>query len=89
LTVLLSSEKTIIKQKSLTSTYILKRSSSSVITQLSEKSFSFSKIEKSSRSVKQSKSCDVTLINIKDFKQFSDSMNIAMIEAATYRTLIR
>ena len=31
----------------------------------------------------------MTLINVKDFKQFSDSMNIAMIKTATYKTLIR
>jgi len=78
-----------IKQKSLTFTYILKRFLSFVITQLSEKSFSFNKIEESSRSVKQLKLHDVTLINVKDFKQFSDSMNIAMIKTVTYRILIR
>ena len=78
-----------IKQKSLTFTHILKRLFSSVITQLSEKSFSFSKIEKSSKSVEQLKSCNVTLINIKDFEQFSDSMNIAMIKIVTFKTLIK
>ncbi len=30
-----------------------------------------------------------SLINVKDFKQFSDSMNIAMIETAIYKTLIK
>jgi len=77
------------KQKSLTSTHILKRSFSSTVTQFSKKSFSFSNTEKSLRSVKQLKSCDVTLINIKDLKQFSDSMNIAMIKTVTYKTLIK
>jgi len=77
------------KQKSLTFTHILKKSSSSVITQLNEKLFSFSKTEKSSRSVKQSKFYDVTLINIKDFKQFSDSINIAIIKIIIYKTLIK
>jgi len=78
-----------IKQKSLIFTHILKRLFSSVITQLSEKSFSFSKTEKSSKSVEQLKSCNATLINIKDFEQFSDSMNIAMIKTVTYKTLIK
>jgi len=72
-TVLLS-KKIAIEQKSLTSTQILKRSISSVITRLSEKSSSFSKIVKSSNSVKSSS---------------FDSMNIAMIEAAAYRSLIK
>jgi len=78
-----------IKQKSLTSTHILKKSFSSVITQLNEKSFLFSKTEKSSRSVEQSKSHNATLINVKDLEQFLDSINIAMIKTATYRTLIK
>ncbi len=78
-----------IKQKSLTFTHILKRSFSSVITQLNEKLFSFNKIEKSLRSVKQLKSCNITLTNIKDFEQFSNSMNIAMIKIMTYKTLIK
>ncbi len=73
--VLLSSNKTIMKQKSLTSTQILKRSISSVVTRLSEKSFSYSKIMKSSNSV--------------NFASSFNSMNIAMIETAAYRSLVK
>jgi len=73
--VLLSSNKTIMKQKSLTSTQILKRSTSSVITWLSEKSSSFSKIMKSSNSV--------------NFASSFNSMNIAMIETAAYKSLVK
>jgi len=72
-TVLLS-KKIVIEQKSSTSTQILKRSISSVVTRLSEKSSSFSKIMKSFNSVKSSS---------------FDSMNIAIIEAAAYRSLIK
>jgi len=70
----LSSKKIAIEQKSSTSTQILKRFISSVITRLSEKSSSFSKIVKSFNSVKSSP---------------FDSMNIAMIEAAAYRSLVK
>jgi len=70
----LSSKKIMIEQKSSTSTQILKRSISSVITQLSEKSSSFSKIMKSFNSVKSSS---------------FDSMNIAIIKTAAYRSLIK
>ncbi len=73
--VLFSSNKTITKQKSLTSTQILKRFISSVITQLSEKSSSFSKIMKSFNSV--------------NFASSFDSMNIAMIETAAYKSLVK
>jgi len=72
-TVLLS-KKIAIEQKSSTSTQILKRSISSVVTRLSEKSSSFSKIMKPFNSVKSSS---------------FDSMNIAMIETAAYRSLIK
>jgi len=71
----LSSKKIAIEQKSLISTQILKRSISSVVTRLSEKSSSFSKIVKSSNSV--------------NFASSFDSMNIAMIEAAAYRSLVK
>jgi len=71
----LSSKKIAIEQKSSISTQILKRSISSVITQLSEKSSSFSKIVKSSSSV--------------NFASPFDSMNIAIIEAAAYRSLVK
>jgi len=70
-----SSKKIAIEQKSLISTQILKRSISSVITRLSEKSSSFSKIMKSSNSV--------------NFASSFDSMNIAMIETAAYRSLVK
>jgi len=70
----LSSKKIAIEQKSSISTQILKRSTSSVITRLSEKSSSFSKIVKPSNSVKSSP---------------FDSMNIAMIETAAYRSLVK
>jgi len=68
-------KKITIEQKSSISIQILKRSISSVVTQLSEKSSSFSKIVKSSNSV--------------NFASSFDSMNIAMIEAAAYRSLVK
>jgi len=68
-------KKITIEQKSSTSTQILKRFTSSVITRLSEKSSSFSKIMKSSNSV--------------NFASSFDSMNIAMIEAAAYKSLVK
>ncbi len=70
-----SSKKIAIEQKSSISTQILKRSTSSVITWLSEKSSSFSRIMKSSSSV--------------NFASSFDSMNIAMIEAAAYKSLVK
>ncbi len=73
--VLLLSNKTITKQKSLTFTQILKKSISSVIIRLSEKSSSFSKIVKSFNSV--------------NFASLFDSMNIAMIETAAYKSLVK
>ncbi len=86
LIVLLSSHRTITKQKSLTSTHILKRSFTFVTSQFSQKSLSFSQ-KKSS--IKQLKSCDATLTNVKIFKSTSDSTNIAMIKTATYRMLVK
>jgi len=68
-------KKIAIEQKSSTSTQIIKRSISSVITRLSEKSSSFSKIMKPSNSI--------------NFASPFDSMNIAMIEAAAYRSLAK
>ncbi len=67
-------KKIAIEQKSSISTQILKRSIFSVIIRLSEKSSSFSQIMKSSNSVKSSS---------------FDSMNIAMIETAAYRSLVK
>ncbi len=68
-------KKIAIEQKSSTLTQILKRSISSVITRLSEKSFSFSKIVKSFNSV--------------NFASSFNSMNIAMIETTAYRSLVK
>ncbi len=68
-------KKIAIEQKSSISTQILKRSISSVITRLSEKSSSFSKIVKPSNSV--------------NFASPFNSMNIAMIETAAYRSLVK
>ncbi len=71
----LPSKKIAIEQKSSTPTQILKRSTSSVVTRLSEESSSFSRIVKPPSSV--------------NFASPSDSMNIAMIEAAAYRSLAK
>jgi len=68
-------KKIAIEQKSSISTQILKRFTSSVVTRLSEKSSSFSKIVKSPNSV--------------NFASPFDSMNIAMIETAAYRLLVK
>ena len=68
-------KKIAIEQKSSTLTQILKRSISSVIIQLSEKSSSFSRIVKSSSSI--------------NFASSFDLMNIAMIETAAYRSLVK
>ncbi len=68
-------KKIAIEQKSSISTQILKRFISSVVTRLSEKSSSFSKIVKSSSSV--------------NFASSFDSMNIAMIETAAYKSLVK
>jgi len=68
-------KKIAIKQKSLTFTQILKRFTSSVVTRLSEKSSSFSKIVKSS--------------NLINFASSFNSMNIAMIETAAYKSLVK
>ena len=90
LIVLSSSNKTITKQRSLISTHILKRSFTSVTSQSSQKSFSFSQFnEKSVKLIEQLKSRDATLTNVKIFKPFFDSMNIAMIETAAYRMLVK
>ncbi len=71
----LSSKKILIEQKSLIFIQILKRFISSVVTRLSEKSSSFSKIVKSFNSV--------------NFASSFNSMNIAMIETAAYRSLVK
>ncbi len=84
--VLLSSHRTITKQKSLTSTHILKRSFTFVTSQFSQKSLSFS--QKKSL-IEQLKSRDAALTSVKISKLTSDSTNIAMIETATYRMLVK
>ncbi len=84
--VLLSSHRTITKQKSLTFTHILKKSFTFVTFQFSQKSLSFSQKKSSTE---QLKSRDATLTNVKISKSTSDSTNIAMIEAATYRMLVK
>jgi len=90
LIVLLSSNKTITKQKSLTSTHILKRSFTFITSQLSQKSLSFNQFNKKSvKLIEQSKSRNATLTNVKISKSTSDSMNIAMIKTATYRMLVK
>ncbi len=90
LTVLFLNERTTLKQKSLTSTHILKRSFTSVTFQSSKKSFSFSQFnEKSVKQIEQLKSCDATLTNVKISKLTSDSTNIEMIETVTYRMLVK
>ncbi len=86
--VLLTSNKTIMKQKSLTSTHILKRFFT--ISQLSLKSLSFNQFnEKSVKLIEQLKSRDAALTSVKISKLTSDSMNIAMIKTATYRMLVK
>ncbi len=91
--VLLTSNKIITKQKSLTSTHILKRSFTT--SQLSLKSFSFSQFnEKSVKLIEQSKSRDAVLFSINFKSTFSlkpafSSMNISMIETAVYRMLVK
>ncbi len=73
--IVLLNKKIMIEQKSSTSTQILKRSISSVVTQLSEKSSFFSKIVKS--------------FNFINFASSFNSMNIAMIETAAYKSLVK
>ncbi len=86
--VLLTSNKIITKQKSLTSTHILKRSFT--ISQFSLKLLSFSQFnEKSVKLIEQLKSRDATLTSVKISKSTSDSTNIAMIKTATYRMLVK
>ncbi len=93
--VLLTSNKIITKQKSLTFTHILKRFFT--ISQFSLKSLSFNQFnEKSVKLIEQLKSYDAALTNVKISKStfslnsFSfSSMNIAMIETATYRMLVK
>ncbi len=71
----LSSKKIVIEQKSLIFTQILKKFISFVVTQLSEKSSSFNKIVKS--------------FNLINFALSFNSMNIAMIKTAAYKSLVK
>ena len=78
------------KKKSLIFIHILKRSFTFITFQLSQKSLSFNQFnEKSVKLIKQLKSCDMTLTNVKISKSTSDLLNIIMIEAATYRMLVK
>jgi len=87
--VLLTSNKIITKQKSLTSTQILRRSFTFVTSQPSQKSLSFNQSkEKFVKLIKQSKSLEAVSSSVNS-KSTSDSMNIAMIKAATYRMLVK
>ncbi len=73
--IVLLNKKIAIEQKSSISTQILKKSISSVVTQLSKKSSSFSNI--------------VKLFNSINFVSSFDSMNIVMIETAAYKSLVK
>ncbi len=93
--VLFTSNKTITKQKSLTSTHILKRSFTFVTSQSRQKSLSFSQFnEKSVKLIRQSKSFEAVSPSVNSKSTFSlksafSSTNIFMIEAAAYRMLVK
>ncbi len=95
LIVLLSSHKTIMKQKSLTSTHILRRSFTFVIFQLSQKSSSFDQLkEKFVKLIKQSKSLEAVSFNVNSKSTFSlksafNSINISMIKTVVYKMLVK
>ncbi len=95
LIVLFSSHKTITKQKSLTSTHILKRFFTFVTSQLSQKSLSFDQSkEKFIKMIKQSKSLEAVSSSVNFKSTFSlkpafSSINIFMIEAVAYRMLVK
>ncbi len=83
--VLLSSHRTILKQKSLTSIHILKRSTIFI-------TLSFNQFKE--KSVEQSKSLDAVLPSVNSKSTFSlksafSSMNISMIKTAIYRMLVK
>ncbi len=92
---LFSSNKSITKRKSLTSTHILKRSFTFITSQLSQKSFSSCQFnEKSVKLIEQSKSYDAVLFSINFKSMFSlkstfSSMSISMIKTAVYRMLVK
>ena len=93
--VLLSSHRTITKQKSLTSTHILRRLFTFVISQLSQKLLSFNQSkEKFVKTIKQSKSLEAVSSNINSKSTFSlkpafSSTNIFMIETAVYKMIVK
>ncbi len=93
--VLLSSHRTIMKQKSLTSTHILRRSFTFVISQLSQKSLSFNQSKKKFiKSIKQSKSFEAVSSSVNFKSTFSlkpafSSINISMIETIVYKMLVK
>ncbi len=95
LIVLFSSHRTITKQKSLTSTHILRRLFTFATSQLSQKSLSFDQSkEKFVKSIKQSKSLEAVSPSVNSKSTFSlksafSSINIFMIEAAVYRMLVK
>ncbi len=95
LIVLLSSHRIIMKQKSLTSTHILRRSFTFAIFQLSQKSLSFDQSkEKFIKLIKQLKSLEAVSSNVNSKSTFSlksafSSINIFMIETVAYRMLIK
>ncbi len=95
LIILLSSHKTITKQKSLTSTHILKRSFTFAIFQLRQKSLSFDQSkEKFIKLIKQSKLFKAISFNVNFKLMFSlkstfSSIHIFMIETIVYRMLIK
>ncbi len=93
--VLFSSHKTIMKQKSSTSTHILRRLFTFVIFQLSQKSLSFNQSKKKFiKMIKQSKSLEAVSFNVNSKPTFSlksafNSINIFIIETAAYRMLVK
>ncbi len=95
LIVLLSSHRTITKQKSLTSTHILRRSFTFATSQLSQKSLSFDQSkEKFVKSIKQSKSFEAVSPSVNSKSTFSlkpafSSTNIFMIETVVYKMLVK
>ncbi len=95
LIVLLSSHRIIMKQKSLTSTHILRRLFTFATSQLSQKSLSFDQSkEKFVKLIKQSKSLEAVSSSINSKSTFSlksafSSINIFMIKTVAYRMLVK
>ncbi len=95
LILLLSSHRTIMKQKSLTFIHILRRFFTFVIFQLSQKSLSFNQSkEKFIKTIKQSKSFEAVSSSVSFKLTFSlksafSSINIFMIETVAYRMLVK